>query len=133
MALKRKWKGENIDPSFSSASFKTNFTVKKLRSMPSHFPTLIPFGHTMFKRCYWFLKSTWCAKSNLKFAKQIIVVRYLCNEVRVDSSSWSSVTYVSHSFTACIIRNRVIICCKCAFWILIWSHLESSLFCFFWK
>ena len=65
MALKRKWKGENIDPSFSSASFKTNFTVKKLRSMPSHFPTLIPFGHTMFKRCYWFLKSTWCAKSNL--------------------------------------------------------------------
>ena len=52
MALKRKCEGENIDPSFSSASFKTNFTVKKLRSMPSHFPTLIPFGHAMFKRCY---------------------------------------------------------------------------------
>ena len=38
----------------------------------------------------------------VKFAKQIIAVSYLCNEVRADSSSWSSVTYVSHLFTACI-------------------------------
>ena len=68
--------------------------------MLSHFPTLSPLGT-------WRLGSTGDVEKKVRgvprqiyCAMQAIALIYIWNEVLVDSSSWSNVTYVSIPFAA---------------------------------